>query len=219
MKKVSSSVVWGIVIVVVGILLLIKNLDLIDINIFFEGWWTLFIIIPSLFGLLKKGSFVSSSLGLIIGILLLLATREIIEWNVVGKVFIPSIIIIVGLSFIFKSNVKKIKESNNASDEYIGIFSGTSEKIKGEFNGSNCLAVFGGVELDLRNATITNDIVIECVSVFAGITIFVPDNAIVKLSGVPIFGGAENKATQNVSKKAPTIYINYVCVFGGVEIK
>ena len=55
-------------------------------------------------------------------------------------------------------------------------------------------------------------------SVFGGITIKVPDNVIVKPIGTPIFGGVENRATQNKDSKI-TIHVNYTCIFGGIEIR
>ena len=48
----------------------------------------------------------------------------------------------------------------------------------------------------------------------------VPNNVVIKTSGVPIFGGVENKYNDvNTVKRRKTIYVNYVCVFGGIEIE
>lgn len=219
MKK-SNSILWGIIIILVGTVLLGNNFNLWNVDIFFEGWWTLFIIIPSIIGLFKKETITSSILGICIGVLLLLAVRGVIDWSMVGKTFIPILLIIIGFSFIFKRNGIKIKQINKKGlPEYVGVFSGTNEKITDEFNGSNCIAVFGTVELDLSHAKIKDDVVIDCVTVFGGIDLKVPENVNVKSSGVPIFGGVENKASQATGKSSPTIYINYVCIFAGVEIK
>ena len=103
MKK---NYLFGTLIILIGFILLGNNLEVWNIDIFFKGWWTLFIIIPSIKGLLEK-EFVSSTLGLTIGILLLLSSNNIIEWEVVGKVFIPVAIILVGISFFFKTKKKK----------------------------------------------------------------------------------------------------------------
>lgn len=219
MKKGSNtSVMWGIIIIIVGILFLGNNLELWDVNIFFDGWWSLFIIVPSLIGLFKREGVLSSCLGLVIGVLLLLAAQDYIDFLMVGKIFIPVLIILIGLTFIFKPNVSRIKR-NDSSDlmEYFGIFSSTEEKINEEFLGAKCVAVFGGVELDLTKAKIREDIVVDCVCAFGGITLKVPSNVTIKTSGAPVFGGVENKH-DNTSKKKTTIYVNYVCVFGGIDI-
>lgn len=217
MKKNTSSIFWGLIIILVGIIYLGNNLDLWNIEIFFDGWWTLFIIIPSVIGLFKKEGFVSCILGIIIGSLLLLACQDTIEWNMVGKVFIPLLIIIIGLSILFKPTVKKITKSGKG-DTFFGIFSSTEEKLNGKLEELNCISVFGGVTLDLTKTEVKEDVVIDCVTVFGAAELRLPKDANVKTSGVPIFGGLENKKEIEEKKNTPTIYINYVCVFGGVDL-
>lgn len=46
-----SKILWGIVFVILGIIIALNALDITNINLFFSGWWTLFIIIPCLIGL------------------------------------------------------------------------------------------------------------------------------------------------------------------------
>lgn len=211
----NKNYLWGILIIIVGVIFLGNNLDIWNINIFFDGWWTLFIIVPSLIALIKLEDVVSSVLGLSIGILLLLASRDIINWSTVGDIFIPIVIIAVGVSFIFKP---KVKVKSNGEATYLGIFSSTTEKVTKLDNKLECIAVFGGIDLDLRKVEIKEDVQIECVSVFGGIDLKLPENVVVKTNGVPIFGGIENKKDSTSEKNMHTIYINYVCIFGGIDI-
>lgn len=216
MKKNISTIFIGILIIVLGVIFLGDSLNIWNVQIFFDGWWTVFIIIPSIIGLLKKEALASSFLGLSIGILLLLASQEVIKWNMVGKIFIPIILIVIGLLIIFKPGTKKIDKKN--LPEYIGLFSSIEEKVNKNFKGANCIAIFGGVELDLRDVDIKSDISINCTTVFGGIDIIAPKNVNIKTSGMPIFGGIENPK-ESKEESAPTIYINYVCIFAGIDIK
>lgn len=220
MNRKSVSVMIGIVIILIGTVILGNNLSWWNVDIFFPGWWTLFIIIPSIIGMVKDQTYFSSSIFIVLGILLFLACQEIIIWDLVWKILLPIVFITLGLSIIFKPSVNKMqgKKIGKAKQEYIGIFSGSEDKVKGKFEDATCTAVFGGVELDLRDASIKEDIVIDCISVFGGITIKVPDNVIVKPIGTPIFGGVENRAIQNKDSKI-TIHVNYTCIFGGIEIR
>ena len=54
--------------------------------------------------------------------------------------------------------------------------------------------------------------------IFGGIDLKLPDNVNVKSSGIPIFGGVENKKVKANKKNVPTVNINYVCIFGGTDI-
>lgn len=210
MKK---NYLLGLLLILIGIIFLGNNLEIWNIGIFFKGWWTLFIIIPSIKGLFKR-EYISSLLGLSIGILLLLSSNDIINWDMVGKIFIPIVIIGVGLSFILKP---KSVINDKEKDTYFGIFSGTEEKITKLNKDLTCISIFGGIDLDMRNAKIEKDVKIECISIFGGIDLKFPNNVDIKASGVPIFGGFENKNnTDKVTKH--TVDIDYVCIFGGVDV-
>ena len=52
MKK-FGNVLWGIVLIIIGLIIGGNALGIVNINIFFDGWWTLFIIIPCFIGLFK----------------------------------------------------------------------------------------------------------------------------------------------------------------------
>lgn len=82
------------------------------------------------------------------------------------------------------------------------------------------LAVFGGVDIDLRHAEIVpgSTTHIHCLATFGGVNITVPPTVNVVTSGMGIFGGFSGK-DRNVNPEAPTIKVTGLAVFGGVTIK
>ena len=46
--KSFKGALLGVILVGIGIILCLNEFGLTDIDIFFKGWWTLFIIVPSL---------------------------------------------------------------------------------------------------------------------------------------------------------------------------
>ena len=50
MKKLSK-ILWGVVFIAAGIVFALKAFGITDIEIFFDGWWTLFIIVPCFIGI------------------------------------------------------------------------------------------------------------------------------------------------------------------------
>ncbi len=80
MKKMESWL-WGGVLVAVGVILAVNALGLARINIFFPGWWTLFIIVPCLIGLLTEKRKWGKLMGLIFGICLLLSCLDVISFS------------------------------------------------------------------------------------------------------------------------------------------
>lgn len=226
--KNSKSIVWGIVLVVVGLILTLNALDIVNVNFFFDGWWTLFIIIPCAIGLFTDEDKTGQIIGLIIGILLLLGCQKIINFDLLWKLIFPIVILVVGLSLIFKNafnkelsdEIKKLNKKVNKDGDTIAIFSGQEVDLEGEtFKGKNLCAVFGGIDLDLRKAIIKEDVIINATSVFGGIDIYVPDDVKIVVKSSSVFGGVDNHKKNKNKDKGPTIYVNAACIFGGIDIK
>lgn len=219
-----SNLLWGLILIVIGVIFGLNALEITNINIFFDGWWTLFIIVPSFIGLFKDKDKSSNLIGLVIGICLLLGCLNLISLDLIFKLIVPVILVMVGLSFIFKDTFSnKIKKLNkNENKEYCATFAGQNINFNGEeFTGCTLTAVFGGIKCDLRDAIIKEDIIINANAIFGGITIYVPENINIKITSTPIFGGVSDDRKKKIKDEAnqTTIYINATSMFGGVEIK
>ena len=206
---------WGILLIIVGILFLGRNMDWWDFSIFFDGWWTLFLIIPALISLVRREGIATSFLILILGVLMLLASQEVIEWDTVWKVFVPIIIIVVGLSIILGN--KRVRSPKSNAKEYLAIFSSVEETIDEIKSDFKVTSIFGGVELDLRNVKLKEDLVIDCFSLFGGIDIRLPKDVKLEVSGLPIFGGPESRYRGNENSKV-TVYIHHTTIFAEVDL-
>ena len=225
MKKVSS-VLWGIVLIAAGVIWALNELNITNINVFFDGWWTLFIIVPCGIGLVTEREKTGNIIGIVIGVFLLLCCQDILSFSMLWKMLVPAIIIIIGLKMVLtglignKANemMKKLKLEGKEPKAGCATFSGCNINYDGEvFEGAELSAVFGGVKCDLRNAIIEKDCAIQVSAIFGGIDVLVSDNINVKVSSNSIFGGISNKTA--VHKEAPTLYVSGTCMFGGVEIK
>ena len=225
MKK-ASSVFWGIVLIAVGVIWALNELDITNINVFFDGWWTLFIIVPCGIGLFTEREKTGNMIGVAIGVFLLLCCQNVLSFSLFWKLLIPVIIVIIGLKMILtglfgnKANeiMKQLKLEGKEPKVGCATFSECKLDYDGQvFDGAELTATFGGVKCDLRNAIIEKDCAIQVSAIFGGIDILVPDNINVKVSSNSIFGGISNRTA--VHKEAPTIYVSGTCMFGGVEIK
>ena len=221
--KNAKSLCWGIVLLIVGLILALNALNLIDFDLFFKGWWTFFIIIPALIGFIVDDDKLCHAIFLIVGLLLFLETRDLIDFTLIWNLIVPIIIILIGLSLIFrnmfvKDENKHVFKKNDGST--LAIFSGQELNYDNkEFNGTDLVAVFGGIDLDLRKAKLKKDISINGVAVFGGIDIFVPEDVNVEVKSFSAFGGVESNKKKNEKDAKITIYVNATCIFGGIEIK
>jgi hypothetical protein len=105
----------------------------------------------------------------------------------------------------------------------VAIFAGVSRK--GAWHPEpvmNVLAVFGGAELDFRDAVLPGkEIVLRATAVLGGIEIIVPPEMRVVDNGTAILGGREiaGNEAEAASPDAPVLRIEGACVLGGIEVK
>ncbi len=225
MNKISN-ILWGMVFIILGIIFGLNALEITNINIFFDGWWTLFIIVPCFIGLFKEEEKTGNLIGLVIGSCLLLGSLDVIAFDLLWKLIVPIILVFLGLSFLFKdafhhkvkSEIKKLNQEGGK--EYCATFAGQDIDFSNEiFDGCSLTAVFGSVKCDLRNAIIKEDVLIHTSAIFGGITVLVPSDVQLKINSTPIFGGVSDDRKVKNKESKTTIYIQATSMFGGVEIK
>lgn len=121
MKK-TGSWLWGGVLVALGVILGVNALGLAHINIFFPGWWTLFIIVPSAIGLFTDERKSGATVGLVVGICLLLSCLGVLPFGLLWKLLLPVILIIVGVTVMVRATsngevADKIRRARKAQAE------------------------------------------------------------------------------------------------------
>ena len=225
MKRVAN-LLWALVLIVIGVILGLNALDITNINIFFDGWWTLIIIIPCFIGLFKDKNKTFDLIGLLVGVLLLLMANDFLSISLIRKLALPIILVSIGLWLLLKDFVdsktsKLIKQANSAPDTKIediaAVFTTQNVALVGqEFTGATLNSVFGTINLDLSRANISKDRVINVTCVFGSANIYVPKDCNVIVKSTLIFGGVSNKTKEKNLEN--TLYINGTCIFGGVDI-
>ena len=211
----------GIIIIILGIGFLLDQVNVISFKEILSNWWPLIFIVIGFLQLVTRtqSAIFTGPLFIIIGAILFLN-----EWTD-SQLFIylwPLVIIYIGIVIIFyRPKHNKNVNKDNMLDS-ISLFSGAEIKSQSNpFQGGNILAIFGGTDIDLRDAAIVDEeITIEVTSIFGGVSLKVPENVQIEISGIPIFGGWEDKTRQSNKENAhqPIIYLKCVTIFGGVEV-
>ena len=219
---------FGITIAALGGVLLLRNLEIIKFDSWHVFWGTVWAAGLILAGLMTIFSSRKASLrvwGLLlmtIGVSIGLGAYGVINISV-WKIFWPVILIAVGLMMVFSigSGRRKRHEKStgdSGDNEKVAIFYGEESRVKGDYAGGSATAVFGGVDLDLRQAKIKDGAVIDIFTFCGGVSISLPDDVIVKNEVRGILGGSEDKTVSKSSAKK-TIYLRGECVLGGLEVK
>lgn len=222
--KQLSRILWGVALVALGVILGLNVMGVTDIDIFFDGWWSLFLILPGFFGLLTEKDKMGNLILLLIGVGLLLGAQDAIGYDKVWKLALIVCLILVGLRMVFRGSCKKMAKKPPVTEGKLNcinaVFGAQDLDYSGqEFEGLELNTVFGGIECDLRRAIFTKDVVIKTNAVFGGIDVLLPENVNVQLSSTSIFGGMEDQRRTSHVEDAITVFIEGNCVFGGVDIK
>lgn len=220
-----SKIIWGLIFVAAGVLFGLNAVGLTDVEVFFDGWWTLFIIVPCFVGLFTERKKMGNIIGLLIGIALLLWRRGILRVGLLWKLIFPAAVVLIGLSMIFGGigiSKRRVEVKVGKADPVSGfaVFSGKTMRFDGEvFHGAEINAIFGGVKCDLTKAIFEGDAVINASAIFGGVDIIVPAGVNVKVNSNSLFGGVNDKNHVNIDGNPYTVYINANSVFGGIDIK
>jgi Predicted membrane protein (DUF2154). len=224
-----TPVIIGLILVIVGVGYVGNVLNLWDFTIFFKGWWTMFIILPCIVGLVNHGFNMSNFVGLIVGLFLLVMQQTGIQ--VLRNLMFPVILIGVGLMIVFKNksftNKRVIDFKTTGAinvPSYTAVFSSKTVVIKGGevFRGASATSIFGGIELDLRKADIQDDIVIDVDCVFAGMDIKLPAYVNVESNVSGVFVGTDVKRKNHETTddtKIPTVTFTGSSMFAGITVK
>lgn len=223
--KQTSRVMWGIVLVFLGAVYVLNILEITDINLFFKGWWTLLIIIPSFISMFTDSDKTGGIIGLTVGLMLLLGCRGYVDFRVMCKLVVPVIFIFVGLMLIFKNafnketNEKMKKLKNNVDMRgFSAVFSTKNDVVSMKFfDGANYTAICGTVNSDISSAFIEKDVLIKVENILGNVNISVPENVNVSVTSHSLFGGINNRVV-NSDANAVTVYVKAYCLLGNAEV-
>jgi hypothetical protein len=218
----------SVLIILVGVAMLSDNLGIIH----GRDLWDFAPVLLIAIGLIKifeaKGRPGPSILGFLLaggGTMWLLENLGLIDFN--PRLMFPLIVIGIGVAALLRTLERQRvlapvppRVEDDAMPNLVAIFGGTSRTLKtAEFRGGDALAIFGGVELDLRSSKLASaEAVFEANAIFGGIDMKVPDTWIVSVRGMGIFGGYEDKTSPPADPNAPVLVISGNAIFGGVSI-
>lgn len=205
MKKIENAVI-GFILIIIGVIIGLNAFHITNIDLFFDGWWTLFIIAPCFFGLFKDQDKTGNIIGLIVGIYLLLYCQGLINFQFAWKLVVPVIFVLIGLKMIFKDTFNKKKPHQNIYDNQL-------------YTGGNYDVIFNGLILDLSNAYLNEETNITISTLFGGVDLYLPDDVNIQIQSSNFLGGVDLHKRENKIENTKVIYLNARCIFGGINIK
>jgi predicted membrane protein len=244
----SDKALFGMTLVLLGIILLLRSLDILFISSWIISWPVFLIVIGVVIGKRKGFSKPSAFMPIIIGVIFLFG--EINPDFDSDRLFWPAMIITLGFWLIlgrrkqFQIEEKPspiildpinpepvqdpVNQENPNKSSYLGdridstsIFGGIKKNVVSKnFQGGDILNFFGGTEINLLQSDIQGIVKINVVQIFGGTKIIVPANWVVQSEMIAIMGGIEDKRPPQLNASTDKVLIiQGTSIFAGIDIK
>lgn len=218
----TTRLIIGGGIILLGIGFLLDQLFNVNFGVVFSKGWPLILVVLGLVVIVR------SPKQLLVGGTILMAGVVLEVSVLVGGRFNfwdlwPLILIFIGLSMIFNRNFisqSKIEEKEDRIDTTVLFWAFDKKIVSSNFKGGNITAIFGGGKLDLSKCEISKDgAAINITTIFGGVGIITPENCVVTVTGLGIFGGFEGKRNAQSDSTLPNLKIDGTAIFAGVEVE
>lgn len=230
--RITPQIVLGFIIVAVGVIFTLDNLDMVYARDYLRYWPALLVV----YGAVKTFQPHSGG-GRFWGIVLMFAGAAMLIdrmdifyfrlWD-----FWPLLLVALGAMMILRTGYRRRSDnavivggeqaSDSGSIVNASAFLGGSRRNvhTKDFRGGELTAVMGGCDIDLRNASIANSpAVLDVFAFWGGIEIKVPQAWTVSFEGTPILGGYDDKTFRQTADAGQRLIIRGTIVMGGVEVR
>jgi len=226
----SSRLVIGIVLVIAGLFLFLRNTNIFPVfieDILFS--WQMLLILIGLIITVGGSNRTPGIILMAVGGFFLIPE---LFYEIFGRyrIFWPALFIAAGILIIFAGRGAREKffhhESGFSGTDYIdvvNIFSGGDRKVVSDnFRGGKITNIFGGSKINLSRCRLAPGITqLEITCIFGGTEIIVPEDWSIIIDVVPVLGGFSDErriSSASVNDSTKQLIIKGTVVFGGGEI-
>ena len=222
----TAQVVFGLMVVAVGVLFTLDNLEILDARDYLQYWPAGLVAV----GLLKLWHALRDGHGwfgglVFVGVGTWMLIEKIVYFTIDARALFPLIFVFIGGYMVWRGlgGQRRERESDgHSSFSALAIMGGVARRSSSQtFRGADLTAVMGGCEIDLRQASIETGVeaVIDVFAFWGGIDIKVPEDWTVVTRAMPLMGGVEDKTRAPQQATGKRLVIRGIVVMGGVAVK
>ena len=223
--RLTVQALFGLMVIAVGVLFTLDNLDIIDARAYLQYWPAGLVAI----GLLKLYHAARGGQGWFGGLVFVsigawMLIERIVYFRIDARDVMPLFLVFLGGYMVwrgFGGGRTPRPSDGHANFSALAIMGGVVRRCNAQaFRGADLTAVMGGCEIDLRQASIApgTEAVIDLFAFWGGIDIKVPEDWTVVSRVVPIMGGVEDKTHAPLTADKRLV-IRGMLVMGGCAVK
>ena len=230
--RLTAQVMLGFLIIVVGVLFTLDNLEIIDARDYIQYWPAGLVAV----GLVKLRHAVRTGQGwvgglafTVVGLWMLIA--KIVYFTINASTLMPMILVFLGGYMVWRGfgGTRRTAAASDGQSQFsaFAVMGGISRRSNSQnFQGADLTAIMGGCEIDLRQASIApgTEAVIDVFAIWGGIELKVPEDWTVVPRVLPLMGGVEDKSRAPVTLQDKPVaekrlVVRGVVLMGGIGIK
>ncbi|OYU45028.1 MAG: hypothetical protein CFE44_09665, partial [Burkholderiales bacterium PBB4] len=225
-RRAQTRIVLGGFVVLVGLLALADNLFNFNTRQVLQFWPVVFMLIGAmkLSQTRHAGGYLVGIGFLAAGVLMTLNNLEIISFRL--RDWWPVLVIVAGLGMMFKEPLRRrfdgLQQDGAVTSETVSDLQATAimsghnlSVVSQDVRQGELTAVMGGVEVDLRQASMQSSAILRVMAVMGGIEIKVPADWAVECRATVFLGGVEDK-TVPPAQADKRLIIEGLVMMGGV---
>ena len=222
-RPITPQLLMGLLVIAVGVLFTLDNLDLVDARHYIRFWPIGLIAIGALklWQSRSGGGAFAALLLTLAGTWLLLESLAIVTVSFVD--LWPMLLVLFGGSLVWhglRGRRDRAGMDDAATVSALAVLGGINRGSNSRaFRGGDLTAILGGCEIDLRQASIDGEAVIDVFAMWGGIEIKVPEDWSMSSHVVPILGGYEDKTRPPRGATTHRLVVRGFAIMGGIEIK
>ena len=225
--KISTVVVArflvGFSFIAVGVVAFIGSTGLIDTNWLLEKYWPVaLLVLGVVIWLANHKRWIWTLIIIAFGVVALLNIHTDMYINI-WALLLPAVAVAIGVSVIVRGarpSYDSIEEMSSDRSDQFALLSGSENRVTTQnYTGGKAVAILGGVEIDLREASIKKKAVLDIFVLMGGVEIKVPAGVRIISDIGAVLGGVEVKPDPKAGKNLPVLILTGTVVMGGVEVK
>ena len=220
--RLTPQLVFGLLVTAAGVLFTLDNLGILHAENYMRFWPAGLVAV----GLLKlwqsrRGAgAIAGTFFVVVGAWMLL--DELTPLHVDVRDFWPLLLVFFGSYLVWQGLSVRASPPVLEGGSMVSAMAILGAVSRGSnvrhFRGGDLTAIMGGCELDLRHASLEDDVVIDVFALWGGIEIRVPEEWTIDSQILPILGGVEEK-TRRPPASGPRVTLRGFAIMSGVEIK
>lgn len=211
---------FGFLLLTLGVILALGQTEALDAGEMIGTWWPVAVIVAGGLSFAVNPRHWLTPLAIVgVGVVVLLSTTEAVDVDALPMAW-AILLAVAGAAVLAQALLggARVPETGDRVRAFAAFGGNKMVSHSRHFEGGSLGALFGGTELDLRDAVLAPDASLDVFTAFGGTEIRVPEGWRVQTHGLPLFGAFEN-AAEGGDEGDPVLDVNATVLFGALEVK